>query len=293
MNSASGVKASGPLKNFLTGCGLHRRHAVDRVREQLLHAVPVLGQQLRLEVRPGCRRAPTAYGVALVAAHARGRRPRCGSRRGCRGRAASAAARSGGSSGSVTRYWWPNGMIGMSTPTSRPISGAYMPAALTTTSHLDRPLVGHDRVRRGRRAGAMPVTRVRVSISAPSAARAVGERERQLARVEVAVAGQEGGGEHARRCSCGGNSSCASCADTISIGRPKVRPRPPGGGSPRSRAGDEASRRPPSWCQPGSLPVSSRQLARRGRPSTASSASARSSSAAGRRARRSATSSRA
>src|SRR3972149_441190 len=36
--------------------------------------------------------------------------------------------------GLVSRYWWAMGMMGTVTPARRPISGANMPPALTTTS---------------------------------------------------------------------------------------------------------------------------------------------------------------
>ena len=113
-------------------------------------------------------------------------------------------------------------MIGTSTPTRRPICGAYMPAALTTTSHSIVPLsvttscdasVAQAYVRdpgalldlRAQRAGA------------------VGKGERQLARIEVAVAREEGSCLDTPFVLIGGNIACASSAETISMGRPKVR----------------------------------------------------------------------
>src|SRR5213083_1787554 len=54
----------------------------------------------------------------------------------------------------------------------------------------------------------------------------------------------------------GGNSCCASSAETISIGRPNVFAQDACRRSSSCRASDDASLRPPSWCQPGSLPVS-------------------------------------
>ena len=54
----------------------------------------------------------------------------------------------------------------------------------------------------------------------------------------------------------GGKSSCASRALTISIGNPKVFAHDACRRSSSWRGSDEASRKPPSWCHPGSLPVS-------------------------------------
>ena len=41
--------------------------------------------------------------------------------------------------GLVVRYWWAMGTMGMVTPTIRPMSGAQIPAAFTTTSHVNVP----------------------------------------------------------------------------------------------------------------------------------------------------------
>ena len=57
-----------PVEEHLHLGVLHRRHAVDRVREQLLHPLPLLRQELRLEaVRDAVERP--RRGLALVAAH--------------------------------------------------------------------------------------------------------------------------------------------------------------------------------------------------------------------------------
>ena len=51
MNSPSGVNASGPLISLNDLGVLERGHADDRVLHQLLEALPVLGEQLAVEVR--------------------------------------------------------------------------------------------------------------------------------------------------------------------------------------------------------------------------------------------------
>ncbi len=55
----------------------------------------------------------------------------------------------------------------------------------------------------------------------------------------------------------GGKSACASSAETISIGSPNVFAHDAWRRISSSRGCEDASRSPPSWCQPGSLPVSS------------------------------------
>ena len=55
----------------------------------------------------------------------------------------------------------------------------------------------------------------------------------------------------------GGKSSCASAGETISIGSPNVRAQAAWRRISSSRGSDDASRSPPSWCQPGLRPVSS------------------------------------
>jgi hypothetical protein len=55
----------------------------------------------------------------------------------------------------------------------------------------------------------------------------------------------------------GGNSACASSAETISIGSPNVFAHDAWRRISSRRGCDDASRRPPSCRQPGSFPVSS------------------------------------
>ena len=64
MNSPSGVKASGPLTRRTTSASASVGHADDRVLHQLLEALPVLLEQLAVEVAAGSRRGPTARGCA-------------------------------------------------------------------------------------------------------------------------------------------------------------------------------------------------------------------------------------
>ena len=103
---------------------------------------------------------------------------------------------SAGSNGSVTRYWCPNGTIGRSTPTMRAICGAYIPAASTTTSHSIAPLVrlhrDHAAVARLDPGDGRPHLDLRAE-----PARRIRERERQLARIEIAVVGDVRRREHA------------------------------------------------------------------------------------------------
>ena len=93
--SRVGRERLGPVEEPLHLGALHRRHARGSRSQELLHAVPLLRQELRLEARRDAVERPRR-GLALVAAHHEARRPRCGSRRGCPGRAASAAARAAG-----------------------------------------------------------------------------------------------------------------------------------------------------------------------------------------------------
>ena len=68
--------------------------------------------------------------------------------------------------GFVTRYWCAIGTSGIVTPTIRPISGAYIPPAFTTTSVRMVPaVVSTSRTRPSRTP--MPRTRVPVRIWAP------------------------------------------------------------------------------------------------------------------------------
>ena len=96
------------------------------------------------------------------------------------------------------RYSCAIGTIGTFTPASAPISCAYMPPALTTISVSIRPRSVSTPVTRPRWT-ATPVTRVPVAISAPRRRAPFGERERELARVDVAVGRQERRAEDAVR----------------------------------------------------------------------------------------------
>ena len=143
MNSLSGREPLRAVDQLRDARVVHGRHAPHRPGADLLEARPVRRQQLAVEVgrdaveRPGRR-------VALVAAHHQAAHLRAGSRRGCPGRAAAAGPACTPSIGSVTRYWWAKGMTGTVMPAMRPISGANMPPALTTTSASISAAVGLD-----------------------------------------------------------------------------------------------------------------------------------------------------
>ncbi len=68
MNSPSGVKASGPLTSRMTSASRQVGDPHDRVLHQLLEAVPVLFEQLAVEIRRDAVETPRR-GVALVPAH--------------------------------------------------------------------------------------------------------------------------------------------------------------------------------------------------------------------------------
>ena len=126
---------------------LHHRDPALRVLGDLLEAVPVLLQQAAVEVGRDAVEAAGPVGQEGRALCARsrpspGRRPPRGSRRAGRGRGGSAGCSPSARSrnGWVTRYWCDIGITGMRTPARRPISAAYMPAALTTTSASIGPL---------------------------------------------------------------------------------------------------------------------------------------------------------
>ena len=150
-------------------------------------------------------------------------------------------------------------MIGIVTPTIRPISGANMPPALTTTSAAmdsrepSRSSTSTPVTRP--RSTPMPVTRVCVRIVTP----------RLRAPAASAWASPDGssqpsvGSQTAPRTpsvDISGNRSRASAAEISSIGRPNVWPQPAWRWSSSNRAGDEARRSDPTGCHDGSTPVS-------------------------------------
>ena len=94
----------------------------------------------------------------------------------------------------------------------------------------------------------------------PAQPGAVGQREGQLAGVEVAVLRQEGRAQHA--------VGAHRWEHLLRLCRPRRSrsaarsswPSRPGAAAPPCAGFDDARRSPPSSCQPGSLPVSSRQV---------------------------------
>ena len=105
---------------------------------------------------------------------------------------------SGRPDGSSTRYSCAIGMIGTLTPASAPISRAYMPPALITTPVSITPLSVTTPVTSPRSVVIARHARVGVDLGAATAS-ALGERERELARIDVAVAREVGGSEDAVR----------------------------------------------------------------------------------------------
>ena len=162
----------------------------------------------------------------------------------------------------------------------RPISAAYIPPALTTTSASIVAPLGPTRRAPGRRSTSIPVTRVEVKISHAAPARAVGQRVGELGGVEVAVGGDARAARARRRWTSAGTSpSPRRRRSAPSAGR-RSSPSPPGGAAPPS-----APRSRPAGCRrtrssPGRTPTP-RRAAGRARPSTSSSWSATPSRAAG------------
>ena len=125
---------------------------------------------------------------------------------------------------------------------------------------VDLALVGHDLGTRAVAPRDRGDARARADLGAV-ATRAVGERERQLARVEVAVLRQPRGAQHALRrherealLRLGRRDDVERQAERLG----------PAGLAPQLLAcarGLDARRRPPTSCQPGSLPVSRRSSA--------------------------------
>ena len=103
---------------------------------------------------------------------------------------------SGRPDGSRTRYSCAIGMIGTLTPASAPISRAYMPPALITMPVSITPLSVSTPVTSPRSSRDAGDARVGVDLGAAPPC-ALGERERELARIDVAVAREIGGPEHA------------------------------------------------------------------------------------------------
>ena len=163
---------------------------------------------------------------------------------------------------SVNRYWWAIGMIGIVTPASRPISGANIPPALTTTSAA---IVSREP---SRSSSVTPVARPR---STPTPTTRVCVRTVTpfwRAPAASAIASPDGssqpsvGSQTAHRTpsvDISGKRSRASDAVISSRGSPNVLAHPAWRRNSSSRSFDEASRSEPTSCHDGSTPVSSRR----------------------------------
>ena len=135
--SPSGVNASGPFISWTTSVS-EVGHAPDGVLEQRGEPVPVLRQQLPVEVRRDTVEGPRR-GHTLVAADDQPSGLRRGSRRAGRVAHRREAERDAG--GPRDQITWAIGAPG-GRPRRAAISPAHSPPALTTTSVVDRPLVG-------------------------------------------------------------------------------------------------------------------------------------------------------
>ena len=160
-----------------------------------------------------------------------------------------------------------------------------MPPQFDDDLAVDVAAVGAHAASPGRRSASMPVTRVCGWICTPACAGQAGQRVAELRRVDVAVRGEVGRADHARR---------------VHQREQLLRPRParsPAAAGRRScaqlicrrisssRSGDDASRMPPHSTQPGGV-LGLPAAAGRARRSTCSSGSASGRRAAGRPGRR-------
>ncbi len=160
--------------------------------------------------------------------------------------------------GPVSRYWCAIGMIGRVMPARRPISGAYIPPALTTTSAsiVDRspPCSTSTPVTRPSRTP-IPTTRWWLRILAPRA-----RAPAASAKARFDGSSQPSVGSHTAPSTpsvvISGNRSRASSAEISSSGRPNVRAQPAWRWSSSNLAGVEARRSEPTSCHDGSTPVS-------------------------------------
>ena len=156
----------------------------------------------------------------------------------------------------MTRYSCAIGTIGTFTPASAPSSRAYIPPALTTTSVSISPRSVSTACDAAVRRTRIPVTRVAGGDLRPAPPRPLGERERELARVDVAVGGQEGGAEHAVRRHRREERLRLLGRDQLEREAERLRPA----GLPRDLLHplvEEASRSEPTSRQPVSSPTSS------------------------------------
>ena len=252
MNSPSGVNASGPLIELDDLHLLERRDAHDRVLHQLLEARPVLLEQLAVEVGGDPVERPRGA-VPLVAAHDQAARlgPEVDEQRGVAHRRhverQAGRLRARGTRG-------PSGSTGTVTPASAPISPANMPPALTTISVSIVAAVGLDRGDAPALASGSPVTRVCVFDLGAAPPRALGERERQLARVDVAVGREDTRRRARRRSTSAGRAPAPRRARSSSSGRPNVFAQPAWRAISSIRSSDDASRSEPDLAPAGLEP---------------------------------------
>ena len=156
--------------------------------------------------------------------------------------------------GFSTRYSCAIGTTGTVTPASAPSSPANIPPALTTTSVSIEPLSVSTAVTRPRSVE-MPVTRVCVASSAP-------RRLAPSASANVSWLGStypsvgRNAAPRTPSTDMGGNSSCASAAETSSSGRPNVFAEEACRAISSILSSDEASRSEPTSRQPVSSPTS-------------------------------------
>ena len=253
--SASGVNASGPLKNIFTSAvsiAGTRRIAFSNSSS---HPVPVLRKQLRLEALRDAVERPRRR-LALVAAHdeAADLGAEVDEVVGVAQRRQRLERRVERLGDEVLVPERDDRQVDADEPRElRRVHAGRVDDDLALDRAPDRVSTATTRPSRV----SMPVTRRPHLDLRAEPARRVGERERQLARVEVAVVGDVRRGEHAVR--------AHRREQRLRLVAPRRSPSAARTSSPTtawrrissSRGCDEASRRPPSWRQPGSFPVSS------------------------------------
>ena len=193
MNSLSGVNASGPLISLHDVHPLEVGDAADRVLEQRLEPLPVLGEELPVEVRRDPVERPRRR-VALVAAHDQPARlrPEVDEQRGIAHR-----RHVGGEAGRL------GDEVLVRHRDERHVDSRERaellrehPARVDDHLGLDRALVGDDAEDAAALDRDLGDAGVGVDLGA-AAPRALGEREGELRRVDVAVGGEEGRAEDA------------------------------------------------------------------------------------------------
>ena len=201
---------------------LELRHADDGVRHQLLEALPVLGEQLAVEVGRDPVEAPRGR-VALVAAHDEpaGLAAEVHEQDGSR----IVGTSSGTPCGCVTRYSCAIGTTGTLTPASAPISPANMPPAFTTTSVSIDALVGLD----ARHAAALDADSGHPRRSSRSRRRRAARPRRARTSAGSGRCSRRSGGTRRRarrRSTSAGRAPAPRSAETSSSGSPNVFAQP-------------------------------------------------------------------